>query len=76
MYETPVYPETFEQMEVRVEKAEDMVLGKYTGDILLIGHGASVCVSARTVVGKDAEIKSALCCLIKVVWEDNRWVLN
>ena len=72
----PVYPENFEEVESRVEKTVNRIMQEYGGNILLVGHGASVDAAAHALVGKDVEIFSPLCCLIKVVQNDDGCVLE
>jgi len=72
----PVCPETHEEMEIRVAKAVHIITGEFSGDILLVGHGASVDASMYSLVGKKMEIQSSLCCLIKAVRNDGQWILE
>lgn len=73
---TPVFPETQAQMKERVGQTVRLITEKTSGDILLVGHGASVQASAQALVGEDKDINSALCCLMKIVREDQGWVLE
>ena len=73
---TPVYPETVEEMENRVKQAVDCIVHNFTGNMLFVGHGASVYASASALVGKEHKISTALCSLTKIVRNNNDWVLE
>ncbi len=70
----PVFPESFDEMESRVEKAVEHIVRNFTGNMLLVGHGASVDASVRFLVGEKIEVDSSLCCICKVVRNNGRWV--
>lgn len=72
----PVFPETHEEMEARVAKAVRIITGEFSGDILLVGHGASVDASMYTLVGKKLEIENSLCCIVKAVRYNDGWNLE
>lgn len=76
---TPVYPETWSACLERTEKTSQRLAADYQGsEILLVGHGASVIGTATGLVGTvDAsEIKASLCCLVKIVRKNDKWILE
>jgi len=72
----PVFPETFDEMEIRVGKAVEHILRNFSGNMLLVGHGGSVDASVRYLIGEKIEVDSSLCCICKVVRNNGRWVLE
>ncbi|MEA5582648.1 histidine phosphatase family protein [Nodularia harveyana UHCC-0300] len=76
---TAEYPETYAEVERRSgETAIALASEYYPQDILLVGHGASVLGGAIGLVGDiaNAEVKASLCSLVKVVRQDDQWLLE
>ncbi|MGK7932449.1 MAG: histidine phosphatase family protein [Microcystaceae cyanobacterium] len=71
----PQYPETEDMMNERTGATVLKLIEDFTEDILLVGHGASVVGTTRKLVGETADINAALCCLVKVVKQNQRWKL-
>ena len=72
------YPETGEQARKRAGVTAKLLADEFQEDILLMGHGASVLGATMGLVGgiAETEIKTSLCCLVKVVRQDSEWVLE
>lgn len=73
------YPETHEQMLERSGlTARCLTLEFFPENILLVGHGASVLGATMGLVGIIAktEVKASLCCLVKVVRQEPKWLLE
>ncbi|MBW4665658.1 MAG: histidine phosphatase family protein [Chroococcus sp. CMT-3BRIN-NPC107] len=72
------YPEIGKTAFLRAGETARRLVGEFSEDILLVGHGASVLGATMGLVGDvvETEIKAALCCLIKVVRQEARWVLE
>jgi hypothetical protein len=49
---------------------------EFSQDMLLVGHGASVVGTTRALVGGTPEINAALCCLVKLVRQEQEWVME
>lgn len=76
---TPVYPETEAQLKDRLMRVSRHLLGTYSGNLLIVGHGKTVSGIAAILTGiPDAEFSSGLCCLTKLEWTSALWkvVLN
>ncbi|NET44715.1 histidine phosphatase family protein [Okeania sp. SIO2B3] len=76
---TPQYPETWEACMKRAGETTQSIVAQFpTENILLLGHGASVIGIAAGLVGEIAkvEIKASLCCLVKIVREQQQWVME
>ena len=73
---TPTYPETWEDVVRRGEKLTKGLTEDFSGNLLLVGHGASVDVTAWGLIGEKCEINSTLCCLVKIVRSDHRWAME
>jgi broad specificity phosphatase PhoE len=70
------YPETWEDCLDRTAKtAQNLVAAFPDEDLLFVGHGASVVGTAMGLVPTLAEtdIHASLCCLVKLVRDDNEW---
>ncbi|KKD34660.1 MAG: histidine phosphatase family protein [Limnoraphis robusta] len=70
------YPETWEDCLDRTAKtAQNLVAAFPDEDLLFVGHGASVVGTAMGLVPTLAEtdIHASLCCLVKLVRDDNQW---
>ena len=72
----PDHPETFDDVRRRVAEAVELIVDGYEGNLLLVGHGASVQASAQALAGTGWEVNSSLCCLIRLGKEDGRWVVE
>lgn len=75
----PVYPETWEACLERTQETSQRLAADYPeAEILLVGHGASVIGTAMGLVKtpEASEIQAALCCLVKIVRKNGKWVLE
>lgn len=73
------YPETAQVCQERSGKTARVLADEFPEDILLVGHGASVLGATMGLVGGTAEtteVKAALCCLVKIVRQDQEWVME
>jgi broad specificity phosphatase PhoE len=72
------YPETGEQALERSGKTARLLADEFSEDILLVGHGASVLGATMGLVGgiSKPEVNAALCCLVKIVRQDQEWVME
>ncbi len=71
------YPETAEKALERSGETARLLADEFPEDILLVGHGASVIGATMGLVSgiTKSQINAALCCLIKVVRQD-QWVME
>lgn len=74
----PKYPETDEECLSRAGQTALTLAQEFSGDLLLVGHGASVLGSVVGLTATQAapEVKVSLCCLFKLVRHPNEWVLE
>ncbi len=72
----PEYPEQDDDCWRRTRITAQQLVGDFAGDILMIGHGASVLGSAIGLVGGSPHIRTPLCCLVKIVRCESQWVLE
>ncbi len=76
-YLTAQYPERRADVYRRTEKTVKQLVSQFSKDILIVGHGVSVFGAAQGLVTDIPDFKVALCCLTKVVRnDDNRWSLD
>jgi len=70
---TPTYPETPEVCRARVAKTVELLLERFSGNLLLVGHGASVSFAAEALVGPEAGVRTPIACLIRIVRGSDGW---
>ncbi len=72
------YPETGEKALSRSGETARRLADEFPEDILLVGHGASVLGATMGLVGGIAksEVNASLCCLVKVVRQDQEWLME
>src|SRR4028118_177147 len=70
------YPETSEMVLERTRETALRLAAEFSEDMLLVGHGASVVGTTHGLVSGTPEINAALCCLVKLVRQDQEWVME
>lgn len=70
------YPETSEKVFQRTAETVQRLTEEFSEDILLVGHGASVVGCASGLVGGNPEVNASLCCLVKLVRQEQEWVME
>ena len=70
------YPETSEIVLERTGETARRLTAEFSEDLLFVGHGASVVGTARALVGGTPEINATLCCLVKLVRQEQKWVME
>jgi broad specificity phosphatase PhoE len=70
------YPETNEMVLQRTTQTVQRLTAEFSEDILLVGHGASVVGCTQGLVGGTPEVKASLCCLVKLVRQEQEWVME
>ena len=73
---TPQYPESEEEVNRRTSTTVQKLVAKFSEEILIVGHGASVWGGTRGLVPDCPTFKISLCCLVKIVSNDNNWQLE
>ncbi|HHP7244664.1 MAG TPA: histidine phosphatase family protein [Elainellaceae cyanobacterium] len=74
---TPQFPETWDDTMHRVKQAVSQIVEDYPDDLLIVGHGGSVLSAAIGLLDDPAvDVQSSLCCIVKLVREDDRWVME
>ncbi len=72
----PQYPETEANVSQRAGATARQLVTKFSEDILLVGHSASVLGTTAGLVGENTLVNSSLCCLVKVVRHQQKWQLE
>jgi broad specificity phosphatase PhoE len=70
------YPETSEMILERTAQTARRLTSEFSEDMLLVGHGASVVGTTQGLVGGTPEVNAALCCLVKLVRQEQEWVME
>jgi broad specificity phosphatase PhoE len=70
------YPETSEKVLERTAETAKRLMTEFSEDILLVGHGASVVGFTQGLVGGTPEVNASLCCLVKLVRQEQKWVME
>lgn len=73
---TPRYPETEEQVNQRAAALVNRLVQNYVGNILLVGHGATVAGTSHGLVGGQPVVTAPLCCLVKIIRDGAGWQLE
>ena len=69
----PQYPENETTVNQRTAITARKLVAAFSKNILLIGHGASVVGTAKGLMGENVIINASLCCLVKLVCENQTW---
>ncbi len=69
----PQYPETEEAVMARTAATAQKLVSEFTGELLFVGHGASVLGTAEGLLGKPLNIRASFCCLTKLVQNNGHW---
>lgn len=72
----PKHPESWDDIRERAARTAEALTKEFEGDLLLIGHGASVETVTEGLLGVKGDIESSLCCLVKLVREEDKWVME
>lgn len=73
----PKYPEVKEETcWERAGRTAQILAAEFSQDILLVGHGASVFGAAQGLVGGMPQVKTSLCCLVKIVRYGEKWQME
>ncbi len=74
----PRHPETERELLERVARTVRALLADFDGNLLLVGHGASVEAAAWALAGEGWRVGSSLCAMVKLVSAGGGWrvVLN
>ena len=72
----PHYPETEEMVDKRTGETVRHLTTKFSEDILLIGHGASVVGTTWGLVAGRPQVNASLCCLVKLVRQEQKWTME
>jgi broad specificity phosphatase PhoE len=72
----PRYPETSEMVLQRTAQTAQLLTAEFSEDMLLVGHGASVVGTTQGLVGGIPEVNASLCCLVKLVHQEQKWLME
>lgn len=72
----PQYPESGDAVMIRTAETARILTADYSGNLLFVGHGASVLGTTRGLLNANVDINAALCCLVKLVSTENTWHLE
>jgi broad specificity phosphatase PhoE len=70
------YPETSENVLERTAETAKYLTTEFSEDMLLVGHGASVVGTTQGLVGGMPEVNATLCCLVKLLRQEQEWVME
>jgi len=70
------YPENVAEIRQRSGETARILVAEFTEDILLVGHGASVVGASQGLVSGTPEINASLCCLVKIVRNEQQWIME
>ncbi|QDZ39139.1 histidine phosphatase family protein [Euhalothece natronophila Z-M001] len=67
------YPEDEETVNYRTELTAQKLAQEFEGELLFVGHGASVLGTIAGLLGKPINIHASFCCLTKLVKNQGSW---
>ena len=67
------YPETEETVQARTAATAQKLVSEFKGELLFVGHGASVLGTAEGLLGEPLNIRVSFCCLTKLVQNNGHW---
>ncbi len=70
------YPETSENVLERTAEIAKCLANEFSEDMLLVGHSASVVGTTQGLVGGMPEVKATLCCLVKLLRQEQEWAME
>ena len=70
------YPETLPQAKRRSIATLQQLSAAFSGDILLVSHGAPISSMTQGILKRSTRIHCALCSLTKLVRQGDRWTLE
>lgn len=70
------YPETSQMVLERTAQTARLLTAEFSDDMLLVGHGASVVGTTQGLVGGTPEVNASLCCLVKLVHQEQKWLME
>lgn len=69
----PEYPESEAMVQKRTAKTAQKLASEFTGELLFVGHGASVLGTAEGLLEEPLNIRASFCCLTKLVQNNGNW---
>lgn len=63
-------------MQQRCTPAVRRIVQEFDGNLVFIGHGASMAGFTWGLLGEEPELQCGLCRVVKLVWNGRRWVLE
>ncbi len=72
----PQYPETWDDCMERCRRTARNISTAYSNNILIVGHGASVCGLTQALLNDTHDISAGLCALIKINYSNGKCSLE
>jgi broad specificity phosphatase PhoE len=72
----PTYPESESAMMQRMASIASQLVTEFSGNLLLVGHGATVGGITAGLMGENLIRQAPLACLTKIVYVKNRWKIE
>lgn len=69
----PIYPESFEQMSLRAIRTMCLILERYSGNILFVGHKAPLGSCFAEFLGTEQSIDFEVCGVTELRFLGDRW---
>jgi broad specificity phosphatase PhoE len=72
----PTYPESESAMMERMASIAGQLVTEFSGNLLLVGHGATVGGITAGLMGENLIWQAPLACLTKIVYLKNQWKIE
>ena len=72
----PTYPESESEMMDRMASIASQLVTEFSGNLLLVGHGATVGGITAGLLGENLIQQAPLACLTKIVYSKKQWKIE
>lgn len=69
----PAYPESEAMMMQRMAQIAQLLMDEFSGNLLLVGHGATVAGVTAGLIGENLILQAPLGCLNQLIRTENQW---
>ncbi|PSF33162.1 histidine phosphatase family protein [Aphanothece hegewaldii CCALA 016] len=72
----PQYPESEKLMQQRTALTAKRLVSRFSDNILLVGHKASILGTTVELIGTEPNINTSFCALVKIVRKGDKWKME
>ena len=72
----PVFPENWQDLNARTNKVVERLVGEERGNVVIIGHGATVLAFVTCLTGNEYNAVVELTSVTELAWDGKAWLLT